>query len=245
MALTLPYDPIIRAKETENIVVDKGKRKYYRFRATGFYGGIATADAVGCCFLCAYCWNLGRNLHPESAGHFFSAEEMARRILAIARGKGLNQVRISGAEPILGPQTFEHLLTGLKIINQEAPFIRFILETNGFLLGYDKEMAKELAGYRNILVRVSLKAVNKEKFEKITGAQADFFSYPLQALINLKEAGAHFWPAIMTQFFTRQEIDQLKSFLRHNRITIEIEEEELLLYPFVEENLGKRGWKLC
>jgi len=32
--LALPFDPIERAKEVEEVVVKNGKRKYYRFRHT-------------------------------------------------------------------------------------------------------------------------------------------------------------------------------------------------------------------
>ncbi len=241
MEVILPFDPLERASETEKVVVDKGKRKYYRVRATGFYGGIVTADAVGCCFLCAYCWNLGRNVHPETAGEFLAAEEVAGRLLATAQRKGLNQLRISGAEPIIGLESFKHLLNILEVISKKAPWVKFILETNGLLLGSDETLARELAGFRGLAVRVSLKAGNKEKFEKITGARADFFNYPWQALINLNEAGARFWPAVVVEFFTRQEISDLKNFLNRNHITVAIEEEELLHYPFVENNLKKRG----
>jgi len=242
MEAKLPFNPLERSQEVEKIISQGGKRKYYRFRATGFYGGMATADALGCCFLCAYCWNLGRNLCPERTGHFYSAEDVARTILKIAHNKGFNQVRVSGAEPVLGPETFEHLLRILEIIEKQAPMTRFVLETNGFILGSDASWAKELIKFSNLMVRVSLKAVTAEKFTKITGARGDFFAYPLQALIHLKKAGAHFWPAIMGDFFVPEEILFLRKFLKQNQIRLGIEEEELLLYPLVEENLRKRGF---
>lgn len=31
-------------------------RKYYRFRPARWYGGIVTADAVGCGLICKFCW---------------------------------------------------------------------------------------------------------------------------------------------------------------------------------------------
>jgi len=244
MELRMPFQPIKRAAEVERIVVKGGKRKYYRFRAAAFYGGLATADAVGCCFLCAYCWNLGRNLHPEGVGEFYSGTEVARILLDIARKKGFRQVRISGAEPILGRESFPHLLEILETIRKEAPGTRFILETNGFMLGYDKDLAQELARFHPLLIRVSLKALEPEKFERITGAQGQFYFYPLQALINLREAGAHFWPAVMSEFFSTKEKQKLKNFLIQNQIPPEIEEEELILYPSVEENLKTRGFKV-
>lgn len=239
-----PFNPLKRAQEVEQLVVKQGQRKYYRFRPAPFYGGLATADAVGCCFLCAYCWNLARNLHPHRAGDFYSGEKVARILLNIARKKGLRQVRISGAEPILGPNSWQHLIYILEVIKKEAPTIRFILETNGFILGYEKNMAKELARFENLLIRVSLKAIEPEKFEKITGARGEFYFYPLQALINLHQAGANFWPAIMSEFFSIEDKKKLKDFLKQNRLPVEVEEEELLLYPYIEENLKQRGFKI-
>ena len=78
--LHLPFDPVARAREVEGLVMDGPRRKYYRFRAARYYGGIATADAVGCCLLCAYCWNYGRNLDPVRAKGFFVSPEEAGRV---------------------------------------------------------------------------------------------------------------------------------------------------------------------
>ena len=80
MKLTFPFDPIVRAAKTEDLVMHEGTRLYYRFRASQFYGGIATADAVGCSFLCAYCWNYDRHLHPDQYRTFYSPREVASRL---------------------------------------------------------------------------------------------------------------------------------------------------------------------
>ncbi len=240
----IPFDPLKRAQEVERLVADQGKRKYYRFRPAPFYGGLATADAVGCCFLCAYCWNLDRNLYPKRAGNFYSADKVAKTLLDLAWRKNFRQIRISGAEPILGQDTLRHLIDILNIIKKEARSIRFILETNGFILGFEKDMAKDLARFENLLIRVSLKAVEPEKFEKITGAEGRFYLYPLQALINLHQARARFWPAIMSEFFAAEDKEKLKDFLKQNRLPLAIEEEELLLYPFIAENLRRRGLEI-
>jgi len=45
---------------------------------------VVAADAVGCCFLCAYYWNYFRNLNPEKLGEFHSPEEVSRRIIEIS-----------------------------------------------------------------------------------------------------------------------------------------------------------------
>ena len=52
----MAYDPVARHKVIENKVVKGELRKYYRFRTDRWYGGIATADCVGCGLICKFCW---------------------------------------------------------------------------------------------------------------------------------------------------------------------------------------------
>jgi len=66
-------------------VICKGnQRKYYRFRADRFYGGIATADCMGCNMDCAFCWSYRTRIHPERFGDFYTPEEVAERLVKIA-----------------------------------------------------------------------------------------------------------------------------------------------------------------
>ena len=62
------YDPIELTKKTEELVVKKNLKKYYRFRPTGFYGGIATADTVGCNLRCNFCWSGSSVWNPKNTG---------------------------------------------------------------------------------------------------------------------------------------------------------------------------------
>ena len=120
--LDLPFDPLKRARDLKELVMKGLARKYYRFRPARYYGGIATADIVGCPFLCAYCWNYGRNLHPEmSRDRYYSPHEVANRLLSVVKRRGFNKVRLSGAEPILGEQSFEHLYQVLRDIYRTNP----------------------------------------------------------------------------------------------------------------------------
>jgi uncharacterized Fe-S cluster-containing radical SAM superfamily protein len=43
------YDPVRKAQETAELVCGGDLRAFYRFRPARFYGGIATADCLGCC----------------------------------------------------------------------------------------------------------------------------------------------------------------------------------------------------
>jgi len=47
-------DALVLAEKVREIVGSGDKRKYYRFRPASFYGGIATADCVGCCLKCLF-----------------------------------------------------------------------------------------------------------------------------------------------------------------------------------------------
>jgi len=56
----LSYDPVQRHLAIEKLVVRNSpegrEKKYYRVRPARWYGGIVTADCVGCGLLCKFCW---------------------------------------------------------------------------------------------------------------------------------------------------------------------------------------------
>ena len=244
MRLDFPFDPVERSEEVENLVTEDKKRSYYRFRPAPYYGGIATADAVGCCFLCAYCWNYNRNLHPERFGEFYSPQQVASKLLHIAKKKSFNLFRISGAEPVLGERTFQHLIDVLRLIFQSKPDSLFILETNGFFLGQRPDLLENFNPYPNLRVRICLKGTDEKSFEKITGAKKDFFRYPVMALKELLRLEVRAWPALMGDLFSRADINRLEKFLKEQDIHAELELEFLEAYPFVLDNMRKRNIKI-
>ncbi len=232
--LPVPFDPLERARQIEEMVMKDGMRKYYRFRASRHYGGIVTADAVGCCFLCAYCWNYQRNLCPGEYGMFYPPQQVVEKLRTIGARKGISLFRVSGAEPVLGERSFQHLL-------QVLPAGRFILETNGLILGHRPGLIDSLV-QRDVSVRVSIKGWNPQTFEKITGSCGEFFSLPIRALARLEKTGVEAWPAVMGDLFGRHGVEELTRVLREQGVSGRIEVEYLERYPFVVENLKKRGW---
>ncbi|MDD1672824.1 MAG: radical SAM protein [Methanomicrobiales archaeon] len=232
----VPFDPLQRAAEVESMVMRDGQRKYYRFRASRHYGGIVTADTIGCPFLCAYCWNYERNKCPEKEGEYYSTRDVVKKLTAIGRQKGIDLYRISGAEPILGQESFEHLLQVL-----EAG--RFIIETNGLILGSQPHLVEHLKE-RNIAIRVSIKGWNGPSFEQLSGAKKEFFMFPLFALKQLIYQGIDTWPAVMGDLFGREGTERLTAQLEEMGIRTRIEAEYLERYPFVVSNLQHRGWKI-
>ncbi len=243
MESRLPFDPILRSAEIEDLVMHEDTRLYYRFRASQYYGGIATADAVGCSFLCAYCWNHDRNLHPDRYRTFYSPREVGSKLLIVADSRSLSLFRVSGSEPILGQASFEHLLRTIRTLVRFRPDSRFILETNGLYLGAHPELTA-LLRIPNLRVRVSLKGIDERSFVKITGAHREYFFYPLAALCELEKQGVFAWPALMEDFFSEKDIAEFRNLLRANGIRRELELESLQGYPHVLRNLQERRLKI-
>jgi uncharacterized Fe-S cluster-containing radical SAM superfamily protein len=239
MKIEFPFDPLKRSEEVERLVMKEGKRLYHRFRGAPYYGGIATADAIGCSFLCAYCWNFFRNLDPSRFEKFDSPLRVAHKLLEIAKKKSFRLFRVTGSEPILGKASFEHLVEVVRIIFSEQPRSIFILETNGFYLGHDVALIEKLK-FENLWIRISLKGVDEESFELISGARREYFQYPLIALKELEKQRLRAWPAIMRDLFNEDEISRLERLLEELHIHSRLEEEYLEAYPFVVENMRKR-----
>ena len=150
-------------------------------------------------------------------------------------------MRLSGAEPLLGQRSFEHLCGLLEEINQADPRMEFVLETNGLLIGSDTSFTKRLAEFKRLQVRVSLKGWDGESFERVSGAQGRFFEVPLNGIKNLLDAGVVAWPAIMYEIFGQKGIAKISEKLKALAIKPEeLEIEYLEKYPFVIENLQKR-----
>src|SRR4030042_1519240 len=101
------------------------------------------------------------------------------------------------------------------MVRQENPRAKFILETNGLMLGYREGLAERLI-FRGLLARIAIKGVDPASFEKISGARREFFPYPLLAIKNLESRGISTWPALMEAFFNKAEIDELKKTLQEN-----------------------------
>ena len=228
------YDPVERAEEVAKVVSRVDLRRYHRFRPARFYGGIATADCVGCCLRCIFCWSWQKVVSPKRYGRFYSPQQVAGKLTNIARKKGFHQVRISGNEPTIAR---EHLL---KVLASMPKDILFILETNGILIGHDKTYAHDLARHENVHVRVSLKGCNEEEFSRLAGAQPKGFRLQLQALENLCRAGVSAHPAVMVSFSPSQNVKTLRRRLGSIDKAFEnMEVEELVLYGDVESRLKK------
>lgn len=232
------YDPLELSKLIEERVTKKENNKtlrlYYRFRPAKFYGGISSADCVGCNLRCVYCWSNDR-AREGRMGEFYSPEEVAGKLVRIAEKFGYRQLRITGNEPTLSR---EHLIQVLESIPEEY---QFILETNGILLGADESYVKELKRFPNLHVRVSLKGCTPEEFSRLTGAKPEAFRLQLDALRFCVGNGIACHPAVMIDLVEKDNLEKLKVSLKRidTDLPNELEYEQLILYPHVERRLNQ------
>jgi uncharacterized Fe-S cluster-containing radical SAM superfamily protein len=241
MGDSLGYDPVERHRQVENLVVRKrvggDLKKYYRFRHDRWYGGIITADCAGCGLTCKFCWvRSDPALEGQEGGELFTPDEVAGKILKLGKEKRVRQFRISGGEPTIGR---EHLFKLLNALQNKG--IRFILETNGILIGEDETYAQELALYPFLQARVSLKGCTEQEFARLTGADPRGFQLQLSALKNLVKSGVSTHAAVMISFSGREAMDRLYNTIWKidPRMHSEVEREEVILYPHVLKKLRR------
>jgi uncharacterized Fe-S cluster-containing radical SAM superfamily protein len=250
-----PFDPLELARETERLVTREGpeglERKYTAIYSAPVYGGIATGYAAGCCLRCIYCWTGWSRDFPEHYGKFYSPGEAASRLFkATADGitsprwkrfkhLKVDKLRVSGCEPTLGKQ---HLLELLEhVAGSDYPFF---LETNGIVLGADRDYVRRLSRFSKFLyVRVSFKAALPGAFTARTGAIGESCELPFKALECLLEEGIYARAAAMTdpEVMPSEERDilirRLESIDPGARYADSLEEEEMDAYAMTKKRL--------
>ncbi|MDI6825904.1 MAG: radical SAM protein [Candidatus Aenigmarchaeota archaeon] len=237
------YDPLRLSESIEKIISKEvnGKvyRKYYRFRPARFYGGIASADCVGCNLRCLYCWS--NDLAREGKiGKFYPPEEVSEGLTNIARKFNFRQLRITGNEPTLSKR---HLIQVLEDIPSD---FTFILETNGILLGNDEDYVKELKKFSNLHVRVSLKGCTEEEFSRLTGATPESFQLQLKALDFCVAHDISCHPAVLVDLVKEKNLEILRKRLKEidERLAEDLEFENLIPYPHVVERLKQASFRI-
>ncbi len=183
------------------------ERKYVGIYSAPVYGGISTGYAAGCCLRCVYCWTNWSRDFPENLGKFYSPKEVAHELCTAAengitspgweqfRRLKVNKLRLSGCEPTIGK---EHLISVLEYVKR-SNYPLFILETNGILIGDDRNYARELVEFVDKLyVRVSFKAATPEYFTQRTGAIGEYSELPFKAFKYLLDEGINTRAAAMT-----------------------------------------------
>lgn len=229
----IPFDMLEKAKETEGIVCSDNQRKYFRFRYQSQWWSPCVADASGCCLSCAYCWNVNRN--KTLPGTFRSPEYVAKKLNSMPdkhrEDWNRRYMRTGGCEPVLGEKSLSHLIEVLKLLECE----KFLLETNGMMLGHDLSFFDRLEPFKDILlVRITAKAHNPERFEKITGVYQKYFWNPIKAIHEAGARGFDCELAYMPDFCDGAELRKISKWRG------EYDTERLSLYPPTVRSLKER-----
>jgi uncharacterized Fe-S cluster-containing radical SAM superfamily protein len=240
-------DPFKLAEIVERQVTRRARgvleRRYYRFRGGRWYGGIATGDVVGCNLRCKFCWSWRYSYYGDK-GWFESPGSAFEKLVSIASKCSYKYLRLSGGEPTIG---VEHLYELLGLV-EETKYL-FILETNGLLIGKYPEIARRLASYRRVIVRVSFKGCTPEEFEYLSGADKSFYEYQFKALENMLAQGLKpcedFYPAVMLSFSSEETYRAFRERLSsiHPALAECVDEEYVILYPHVRELLRRNRLK--
>jgi uncharacterized Fe-S cluster-containing radical SAM superfamily protein len=120
---------------------------------------------------------------------------------------------------------------------------------NGILLGADPDYARQIARFKNVHTRVSLKAGTPAAFTRKTGAIPESFQLPLKRIRNLIEAGASFHVAAMTADSRIVDRHERQSLLRRlasidPALVDNLEEEAVAPYRDTLERLRHAGVEL-
>ena len=203
------YDPIKLTEKMESIVVDGNKRKYAKLsRPLRFYGGTTSAVEVGCNLRCKFCFSDKPVFRPQSTGKFYTPEEVFKALDKSAKRYGHKLISASASEGTLGRQ---HLFELLDLV--ELSEYVYILETNGMTLGNDKAFAEQLAPYKNLHVRVSIKGTSQVEYHELTDAIPESYEYPFKALKHLIDAGVSCNACVMISFSDDDDIRSVEKKL--------------------------------
>ena len=234
------YDPIALAAATEKVVVAGNRRKYANLaRPLRFYGGTTSATEVGCNLRCVFCFSDRPVRKPANTGRFYTPQQVFDALTASAKRHGHKLISASASEGTLGR---EHLFELLELVDQ-SPYV-FILETNGMTLS-DEKFAQQLARFRNLHVRVSIKGTNPDEYHTLTGARASSYELPFRAIKHLIDAGVSVSTCVMVSFSTDEGIAEVKKRLAkiHPGILKSLELEQITLFPKVAKRLAEAGLK--
>jgi uncharacterized Fe-S cluster-containing radical SAM superfamily protein len=230
------YDPIALTKATEKVVIDGNRRKYVQLgRPLRFYGGTTSATEVGCNLRCKFCFSDQPVRRPQSTGRFYTPQQVFDGLASKARRYGHKLISASASEGTIGKQ---HLFELLTLVDQ-SEFI-YILETNGMILGNDPEYARELARFKNLHVRVSIKGTSPEEYHELTTAIPESYELPFKALKHLMDAGVSCNACVMISFSDKEGIARVSKKLAEIRpgLLKSLELEHITMFPKVAQRLA-------
>lgn len=230
------YDPIALTAATEKVVVDGNRRKYVQLgRPLRFYGGTTSATEVGCNLRCKFCFSDRPVRRPQSTGRFYTPQQVFDGLSKKARKYGHKLISASASEGTIGR---EHLFELLELVDQ-SEFI-YILETNGMTLGADRAFAEQLARFKNLHVRVSIKGTSQQEYADLTSAIPESYELPFKALEHLMDAGVSCNACVMVSFSDEVGVKRVTKKLADVRpgLLKSLELEHITMFPKVAKRLA-------
>ena len=233
------YDPIALATATEKVVVRGNRRKYVQLgRRLRFYGGSISATEVGCNLRCKFCFSDKPVWKPGRVGRFHSPQEVFDGLDRAARKHKTKIISASASEGTIGKA---HLLELLELVDGSE--YTYVLETNGMVLGADRDYVEDLKRFKNLHVRVSIKGCDEEEFHTVTGARRSAYQLPFQALESLIAAGISCNACLSVSFSNGDSLESAKKRLYEMwpGLLKSLEIERIKLFPKVKERLVSHG----
>ena len=110
-------------------------------------------------------------------------------------------------------------------------------------LGDEPEFSAQLARYRNLHVRVSIKGTNADEYAKLTGAIPESYELPYRALRHLIDAGVSCNACITVSFSDDAGIKaaERRLYAIHPGLLKSLEREHITLFPKVAKRLRDAG----
>jgi len=203
----------------------------------GACGGSVTVYVAGCNLRCIDCWADSSREDPVLLAPWWTPERVAQALGRFDRHdrilKGTGILRLSGGETFLSASSVRFLGRLRSLI--PGPLV---VETNGILLGSDRQFVSDLAAMKPNppFIRLSLKAATPAHFQRITGGAGHAVDLPFSAISFLLRAEAPFdleAVSLSPELMDSEERDLLVARLRsiHPPLVDRLKEEKLTLYP--------------
>jgi uncharacterized Fe-S cluster-containing radical SAM superfamily protein len=248
------FNPIELSKQTERIVSNGDKRKYWATVNHRFLDAYYVRFlSVGCNLRCAYCMTPREPRDfPETIPdeNMLTPEQVINKTVSILstdrafyKGKPFCSINILNATGCESTITKNHLIKLASLAETEESIDYFFIDTNGIVFGNDKDFVKKLAKFSKCGIRLGLKAATPEAFEQRTGARREFYDLPFQAIRHFLDYDLPFNLHVMSdsRLMPKEERETLTQKLRAIDPFLEkaIGDEPLIPFPEAMNRLEK------